>query len=63
MTDDKLDKVATDVAVIRQRLEDFIKTQNDHETRIRVLEKFRYYVMGAIALATAIISIISNLKH
>ena len=68
--EEKLNKLITDVEVIKTRLENFIQyvnedisdTSEDHEKRIRSLESFKSKFIGAMVLGNivtgAIIAII-----
>jgi hypothetical protein len=48
--DEILTQIRVDVADIKARIE----MLPDHESRIRILERFRYAVPGAAALAVAV---------
>jgi hypothetical protein len=57
--DEKVDALRIDVAVIIERLDKV----NDHETRLRSLEKTKWYLAGAAALGGYILSqILPNLQ-
>jgi len=47
---DKLEKVGTDVAVIKDRLPTIAQQLSDHERRLRSLEARTWYAFGGLAL-------------
>jgi len=65
MSDDKelLTEIATDVKWIRQELEDFRDEINNHEERIRDLEKFKYEITGALIFISSAIGVIIALLN
>lgn len=66
-TEEKIDKLMVDVAVIKSKMEGFpetfhceehIKTFQDHEGRIRSLENFKAKFLGAIILGNVLTGIV-----
>ena len=63
MDNDKFNQLCTDVEVMKNKLDSFIQYVNedistkneDHETRLRSLEKYRWMLVGGIAILSFII--------
>ena len=65
MSDDKelLTEIATDVRWIRRELESLREEINNHEERIRDLEKFKYEITGALIFISSAIGVIIALLN
>jgi len=59
-TEEKIDKLMVDVAVIKSKLEseEHIEKVQDHEKRIRSLENFKAKFIGAIILGNVLTGVI-----
>ncbi len=63
MTQDKLVETVIRLEAVAASLERHEGTFRDHEGRLRVLEQFRWWILGAVAVVTGSVTIAVNVLH
>jgi hypothetical protein len=58
--EDRIGKIAEDVSYIRAQVDALVKSETDHETRLRGLERFRNYATGVGTMLLALVGVLHS---